>query len=316
MHVGVFADIEGSFGIWRMRQCRMGTPEWQYGRGCLTEDVNSVIRGAFDGGARKVTVKDTHEVGFNCLINKLDKRADYIGGHFTYPTIFGPTSGYDLVLYVAIHAASGTEGAFFPHTHYGIFSEVRINGRRACEMDIYCAYLGEFGVPVGFVSGEDIAVRQALQVLPWAKSVVVDKREETYKSGRESIRYLRKGREKLREIAAVAVREASVMKPLVLAGPLHFEAEFRNVKLANRFNTWGFKQTGRMVEWNADNMCEGFEKFNKLTFFSKRVYPFRRPMLFLMRSYYRIKNTYFSPEPNPEGAVVEGKPESSVLTNL
>ena len=55
-----------------MRQCRMGTAEWRYGRHCLTEDVNHVIRGAFDGGAARVTVYDTHEVGFNCLINKLD----------------------------------------------------------------------------------------------------------------------------------------------------------------------------------------------------------------------------------------------------
>jgi D-amino peptidase len=56
MHVGIFADIEGSFGIWRMRQCRMGTSEWQYGRECLTKDVNCVIQGAFDGGAQQVTV--------------------------------------------------------------------------------------------------------------------------------------------------------------------------------------------------------------------------------------------------------------------
>jgi len=104
MHVGIFADIEGSFGIWRMRQCRMGTPD-----------------------------------------------------------------------------------AFFPHTHYGIFSEIRVNGKLAGEMDIYGAYLGEFGVPVGFVSGEEIAIKQALQVLPWAKSVIVDKRKEAYTSGKESI---------------------------------------------------------------------------------------------------------------------------------
>ncbi|MBW1788069.1 MAG: M55 family metallopeptidase [Deltaproteobacteria bacterium] len=39
MHVAIFADIEGSFGIWRMRQCRTGTSEWQYGRECLTANV-------------------------------------------------------------------------------------------------------------------------------------------------------------------------------------------------------------------------------------------------------------------------------------
>ena len=43
MHVAVFADIEGSFGIWRRRQCHTGTAEWQYGRECLTADVNAVI---------------------------------------------------------------------------------------------------------------------------------------------------------------------------------------------------------------------------------------------------------------------------------
>jgi D-amino peptidase len=303
VHIGVFADIEGSFGIWRMRQCRMGTPEWQYGRECLTQDVNHVIAGAFDGGADTVTVKDTHETGFNCLINRLDKRAHYLGGHFVSPSMFGRVTNYDLVLYVAIHAASGTPDAFFPHTHYGIFSEVRINGKTACEMDVYGAYLGEFGVPVGFVSGEDVAVKQALDVLPWAKSVVVDKQKEAYTSGEKSLQYLKEGRKNLRDTAMQAVRQAASMKPLVLPGPLHFEAEFRTEELAGRFNTWNFPRKDKTVEWKAGSMIEGMEMLNNLTFFSKRIYPFRRPLLFLMRQYFRTKHTYFAPKPNREDAV-------------
>ncbi len=302
MHVAVFADIEGSFGIWRMRQCHSGTAEWQYGRTCLTEDVNHAIQGAFDGGAQKVTVKDTHDTGFNCLINKLDPRADYVGGHFTQPTFFGPVSDYDLILYVAIHAASGTPDSFFPHTHLGIFSEVRLNGKPVCEMDIYGGYLGELGVPVGLVSGEEIAVEQALEALPWAKSVIVDKQKETYTSGEKALKYLTEGRQRLRDTAAAAVREASSMKPLMVQGPLHFKGIFRNEKLAEQFNTWGFKHSQRTVEWDADNMFEGMEKLNKLTFFPKRVYPFRRQLTFLMRAYYRTRHTYFAPKPNPEGA--------------
>jgi D-amino peptidase len=297
MHVGIFADIEGSFGIWRMRQCRMGTREWQYGRACLTEDVNHVIRGAFDGGAKKVTVKDTHEVGFNCLINKLDSRARYIGGHYSSPSLFGKITDLDLVLYVAIHAASGTDGAFFPHTHYGIFSEVILNGKRACEMDIYGAYLGELGIPIGFVSGEDIAVKQALEALPWAKSVVVDKKKETYTSGENSIRYLKEGRALLQHTAQEAVKDASQMQPLVIPGPLHFEAVFRTRQLADKFNRWKFKQTDETVEWESENMIEGFDMLNKLTFIPPQIYPFRRQFAFLLRNYFRIKNTYFAPKP-------------------
>jgi len=304
MHIGIFADIEGSFGIWRMRQCRMGTSEWQYGRACLTEDVNHVICGAFDAGAHKVTVKDTHEVGFNCLINKLDSRAGYIGGHYAKPSLFGKITDLDLILYVAIHAASGTDGAFFPHTHYGIFSEIRLNNKRVCEMDIYGAYLGEFGIPIGFVSGEDIAVKQALEALPWAKSVVVDKRKEAYTSGEKSIRYLKQGRLLLRQTAQEAVHHASQMQPLIIPGPLHFEAVFRTEQLADKFNTWDFKQTGGKVEWESPNMIDGFDMLNKLTFFPKKIYPFRRQSTFFLRNFFRIKNRYFAPQPNSEDAAL------------
>ena len=302
MHVAVFADIEGSFGIWRMRQCRMGTPEWQYGRMCLTEDVNAVIQGAFDGGAHRVTVKDNHEVGFNLLLNKLDTRASYVGGHHTRPTFFGNVSGYDLILFVAIHAASGTPNAFFPHTHYGVFSEVRINGKPVNEVELYGGYLGELGKSIGFFSGEDIAVEQASKSLPWAKSVVVDKHRNTYTAGKNSVRYLMTGRASLRDTAMQAVQDANSMQPFIIEGPVHFEVTFRNENLADHFNTWSFRQNGTLVEWDAGNMIEGFDKFNQLTFFSKRMYPFRRQFLFFMRAFYRIKNTYFAPEPNPENA--------------
>ena len=302
MYVGVFADIEGSFGIWRMRQCRMGTREWQYGRECLTEDVNHVICGAFDGGATRVLVKDTHEVGFNCLIKRLDPRAEYLGGHYVKPSLFGNITALDMVLYVAIHAASGTPDAFFPHTHYGIFSELRVNGAAVGEMDIYGGYLGELGIPIGFISGDAMAIDQALRILPWAKAVTVDKNKAAYTSGEKSQQYLAEGREKLRKTAAEAVRCAYQMKPLLLKGPLHFEAVFRTEQLAHKFNTWKFPRQGETVIWDAADMREGFEMLNRLVFIPRMVYPFRQPLAFVVRNYFRIKNTYFAPSPNSEGA--------------
>ena len=302
MHVTVFADLEGSFGIWRMRQCRTGTRAWQYGRECLTDDVNCVVDGAFHGGADKVTVKDTHDTGFNCLVEKLDRRARYVGGHYTQPTFFGDITSYDLVLYVAIHAASGTPDAFFPHTHYGVFSKLKINDKPVCEMELYGAYLGEFGLPVGFVSGEAIAVKQALSALPWAESVVVDKRKEAYMGGEKTIHYLKNGREELQKAAAKAVMNVSRMQPFKIPGPIHFEAEFRTEELAAKFNTWNFPPKNRSVEWDAKDMVQGFEMLNKLTFFPKKTYLVRRPMAFIFRNTYRIKSRCFSPDPDNEGA--------------
>jgi hypothetical protein len=60
----------------------------------------------------------THDSGFNCIVADIDSRADYCGGHFARPTMFGDVSAYDLVLYVAIHAAAGTPDAFFPKKYY------------------------------------------------------------------------------------------------------------------------------------------------------------------------------------------------------
>jgi D-amino peptidase len=304
MNIAVFADIEGSFGIWRMRQCRTGTPQWQYGRECLTEDVNAVIEGVFDAGAQNVFVKDTHDTGFNCIVKRLNPRATYIGGHFVEPTFFGDVSSYDLVLYVAIHAASGTPDAFFPHTHFGIFSEVRLNNRPVCEMDIYGAYLGEFGVPIGFVSGEDIAVKQAKKSLPWVESVVVDKMREAYTSGKKSREYLKQGRRQLREKAARAVSRTAEMKPLVFEGPLTLKVTFRTEALLRKHNSWDFPRDGMTVIWESKNMREGFDNLNRLTFFPKWIYPFRGLLLSSLRGYYRLKNTYFAPKPDREDAAL------------
>ncbi|MCP4133654.1 MAG: M55 family metallopeptidase [bacterium] len=301
MHIAVFADMEGSFGIWRMRQCKTGTPQWQYGRECLTADMNAVIQGAFDGGAVRVSVKDTHETGFNCILKNLDKRVTYNAGPYVRPTIFGKLPKYDLVLYVGIHAASGTKDAFFPHTHFGGFSEILLNGKQLCEMELYAGCFADFGIPMGFISGEDIAVNQALAAVPWVESVLVDKRKEAYTGGESSVQYLREGRELLREKAAAAVRNAASMKLYQYPAPLHFEARFSSEKKARRFNTWGLKQKGDTVEWVSETMTEGFDTINRLSWFPKKVYKALPLLLFLYRAVSRVKNNYFPPKPHREG---------------
>lgn len=303
MHVAIFADMEGAFGIWRMRQCHTGTAQWQYGRECLTQDVNRAVEGALAGGADRVTVKDIHDTAFNILRNRLDRRVGYVGGHYIKPTFFGDLSKYDLILYLAIHAASGTKNAFFPHTHLGVFTEIRVNDKPAGEMDIYGGFIGEHGVPIGLVTGEDIAVQQAKEVLPWALSVEVDKQKETYTNGKTTRDYLVAGRQELAEQAERAVRQAGQMKPLVIKGPLEFEADFKSEALATRMNTWDFKRSGATVRWSATDMKEGFEKLNRLTFFPKKIYPYRRQFALVMRSYHRIRNNFFAPAPDREYAI-------------
>jgi len=247
MHVGIFADMEGSIGIWKKLQCYRGTPDWQYGRECLTADINRVIKGAFKGGATRVTVKDTHDTGFNCIRKKLDHRAEYNGGPYVRPTIFGTIPKYDLILYVAIHAASGTQDAFFPHTHFSKFSELKLNDKPICEMELYGGSFGELGIPIGFVSGEDIAVQQTVRSMPWLKTVSVDKKKESYSSGKSSIDYVTAHRQLLQEKTAEAVLQVNNMKPLVYTKPLYFEAIFKSETVAKQYNTWGLERNNNII---------------------------------------------------------------------
>ena len=140
--------------------------------------------------------------------------------------------------------------------------------------------------------------------MPWAKSVVVDKKKKAYISGAESAHYLTEGRKKLQKAAESAVHEADHMKPLKLTGPLYFEAEFRKENLADKYNTWNFQQKANGVSWQSDNILDGFDNLNKLVFFSRKIYPVRGIMLTLARIFYGIKHTHFAPAPNAEGAVI------------
>ena len=92
------------------------------------------------------------------------------------------------------------------------------------------------------------------------------------------------------------------MKPVVLPGPLRFEAVFRTEELAEKYNTWNLERDGATVQWESADMVEGFDTLNKLTFFPKRIYPFRVPVTFFMRSVFRIRNNHFAPSANREGA--------------
>ena len=63
MKIFIVADIEGAVGVSKRSQCYFLKPDFQYGRQCLTDDVNAVIKGAIEAGADSIVVRDTHEMG-------------------------------------------------------------------------------------------------------------------------------------------------------------------------------------------------------------------------------------------------------------
>ncbi len=264
MKIFIIADIEGSVGVSKRSQCYFLKPDFQYGRHCLTDDVNAVVKGALQAGADRIIVRDTHETGSNIIQENLYPGVEYIGSQLDRPfPILGDPRGADLVFLVASHARSGSPSGFFAHTFFGGFSEVRINGSPVGEAFIYAATLSEWGIPIGFNSGDTTAIHESLSIMPWLKTVEVPKEEEYYTApkAKERISVLR---QRLRAGAFEAVRGLREMKCLQLQPDSFWEVDIKKTDLAERIKVVEASLEDRTLSWRAGTYLEGFETFFKV----------------------------------------------------
>jgi D-amino peptidase len=264
MKIFIIADIEGAIGVSKRSQCYFMKPDFQYGRRCLTDDVNAVVKGAIEAGADGIVVRDTHETGRNIIRENMHPGVEYIGGQPDRPfPILGDPSGADLVFLVASHARSGSPGGFFAHTFFGGFSEVRINGNPVGEAFIYAATLSEWGIPIAFNSGDKHAIRESLSIMPWLKTVEAPK-EETYYSVPDAEERIMALREKLRAGAFEAVKGIREMKCLELQPDSFWEVDIKKTDLAEKINVAGASLAGGTLRWRAGTYLAGFDTFFRL----------------------------------------------------
>jgi D-amino peptidase len=173
----LYYDMEGISGVNQMAQTGFGNPEYETGRDYLTQDVNAVVAGLFDGGADAVDVTDAHGSGNpepDVDLGKLDPRAKMIYKEASFaPYIDLPeTEKYDAVAVVCMHAKTGSPG-FISHTFNGGCDWI-INGKSINETEIIAYSWGRYGIPVIFASGDDVLKGQ-LEYMDWLEYVVVKK---------------------------------------------------------------------------------------------------------------------------------------------
>jgi D-amino peptidase len=149
---------------------------YQKGRRLLTDDVNAVIRGLFDGGAKAVTVVDGHGGGnrtIDVLQDELDARVQLIK-QVPFDVYVDPIKpgAYDAIVAVGMHPKSGS-GGFWAHTYtYGI--EISFNGHAVSESEFVALAYGAADIPLIFVSGDDL-LGESLKSLSWIEYVAVKK---------------------------------------------------------------------------------------------------------------------------------------------
>lgn len=225
MKLYLSTDVEGSSGIVAWEQIIEGGAEYAQGRLLLTNEVNAVIAGAQEAGASEFVVNDAHSFMRNLHPQDLLGEATLISGrHKPLYMMEGLDSSFDGALFVSYHGSIGAERAILSHTYNPrAIWEARINGEIVGESGINALVAAHYGVPIIFVSGDEVTAREADSIALQAEKVVV---KESLGRFAASNLHPNVACRLLREGASRAVRNIQQMRPPVFSAPVSLELTF------------------------------------------------------------------------------------------
>ncbi|MEO7019556.1 MAG: M55 family metallopeptidase [Ktedonobacteraceae bacterium] len=225
MKLFLSTDFEGTSGIVAWEQIIEGQAEYAQGRILLTNEVNAVITGAQQAGASQFVVNDAHSFMRNLHPQDLQGEATLITGrHKPLYMMEGLDSSFDGALFVSYHGSLGAERAILSHTYNPrAIWEARINGEIVGESGINALVAAHYGVPIIFVSGDEVTAREATSIAPQAEKIVVKESLGRFAAANlhpdVACRLLREG-------ASRAVHNISTMHPPAFTLPVALEVTF------------------------------------------------------------------------------------------
>jgi D-amino peptidase len=218
----VFYDMEGVAGQDTWRSFLFGMPEYPHGRELLTADLNAVIAGLFDAGADSVDVVDAHgstnSAEPDALESALDRRARIVYRDHPFDPMLdlAEPGRYDAIAGVAHHARTGSRG-FASHT-ITIGMEVLIDDRPVTEVELFAYSMGEQGVPLIFVSGDDRLEQNLNDAgIDWIQYVVT---KRSLSADRVELRPVDEVHAEMRTKARIALEQRDAAKALRLGDPI------------------------------------------------------------------------------------------------
>jgi D-amino peptidase len=227
LKVYISVDMEGVAGTVTADQLIPSGFEYERFRHFMTDETMAAVRAANEAGAGEIVVSDSHGNGENLLIEEFPKNVRIVR---SWPRHGGMMAGLDssfsAAIFIGYHASTtnpkGVRAHTFSSAHY---ARVTLNGNAVTEGEYNAAYAGAKGVPVIFVSGDDVAVAEIKSRLGDIESV------ETKKSlGFHSAETLTPGVscEKINLGVKSALSRLHDFKPYVIKTPVTLEITFKN----------------------------------------------------------------------------------------
>lgn len=178
MKIYMMTDLEGVAGVTTFyKETTPDGPYYEHARKLLTAEVNAAVEGLLSEGVEEVLVGDWHGPG---AVNfaELHPRALLLHGRPMAPwTVLDEVAkGYDAGVIIGQHAMAGTRDGNMNHTQSSKeIDSYKLNGRLIGEIAQEALYLGTFGKPVIFLSGDEAACREAEALIPRIVTAAVKK---------------------------------------------------------------------------------------------------------------------------------------------
>ena len=240
--------------------------EYERARLQMTREAAAAAEGAFAGGASEVLVNDSHDTMRNLLPELLPERVRYTTGHDKPLSMVQGVQeeGVGALLFVGYHARAGSMRGPLAHTWNSFVRNVRIGGVDTGEYGLNALLAGQYGVPVAFASGDDVALAEIRAELgEGVETVAVKEGLSSFAAihlhPAEAVRRIRAG-------AEAGVRRAASLTPYEARWPAPCQLSFDHPARADACN-WVPGVTRRdavTVGWESDNAYHLFQTFRML----------------------------------------------------
>lgn len=256
MKIYISADIEGVSGVVHSEHTSRDGKEHDYARLLMTEEVNACIVGALEAGAKRVVVNDSHGTMRNIYHEKLHPKSELIlGSPKKLAMMEGISSEFDAALFIGYHTKMGQNG-ILNHTFNGkILKSVEINGIEFGEFGLNALVAGYFNVPVIFVSGCNLAIKEAEECIPNINHSIV---KQTINRTTALNLHPLEARELIKEGTKKAILHYEQIKPFSIEPPYTVKVEFLHTGLADAVEILPFvKRTEPLtISFNSNDILE------------------------------------------------------------
>ena len=231
LKVYISVDLEGIAGV--VTGDQLGPTGFEYGRAreFMTAEALAAIAAAREAGATEILVSDSHGNGESLLIDQFPDDVRIIRS-WPRPLMMmeGIDSTFAAAIFIGYHASTTSPAGVRAHTISSAnLASVSLNGVAMPEAGINAAIAGRFGVPVVFISGDDVAVEEARRLLGDVEGAVV-KRAISFHSA--ATMTPKAAQALIRERVKAALARRAAFKPYVVRPPIALDVIFKNYRPA------------------------------------------------------------------------------------